>query len=177
MATAIDMLQRNTAPSFHQVSQMQSNTFQGGCSVVTRGGFRGGGRSIYRGSSYRGRGRSFRGGRIGRFTPSRFTPSSQSYSKSTIMTRNNNNTSIARGYSWNEWQCFSPEERQGIFQERDRQTQQQSRSVASMQMTSIPEEPSRNVSSAFVSSDDCNTAVSGLHAGQTRGVQQASLTI
>ena len=43
-----------------------------------------------------------------------------------------------------------------------------------MQTALTPERSSRNAPGAFVS-EDYNTEASGLHAGQTRGVQQASL--
>jgi hypothetical protein len=76
---------------------------------------------------------------------------------------NNHPNTIARGFSWNEWQHFSPAERQRIFQEREKQN----RSVATMQTSFVPVQ---NQSNTFISDDNA----ASVHAGQTRGVQQAS---
>jgi hypothetical protein len=132
MASAIDMLQKNTAPTtYRQMAQVTTTasgrSIQTNRSVSTRGNCSGGMRSFYQGGarySYRGRGggRLQRGGRGGRFTP-RFTPSTQTptvLTPSTTNTRGGYTPSVARGYSYAEWQSLNNNQRQQIYQERER---------------------------------------------------------
>jgi hypothetical protein len=158
MASAIDMLQKSTTPNFRQVSQVQTNIGGGGRTINTNRNSNA--RSTYRGGSrmnYRGRGRGFRG-RGGRFIPSN---ASLATSNTTLASNNRGGytSSIARGYPYADWQNLSTNQRQQVYQERERLN----RSIAAI-----------NISSSTSTTQDNNDPAS-IHAGQIRGVEQASL--
>ncbi len=71
--------------------------------------------------------------------------------------------SMARGYSHADWQNLSTTQRQQVYQERERLN----RLVAAMNVTP-------DAVSVHIPNEISNTSAS-IHAGQIRGVEQASL--
>lgn len=102
MASAIDMITKNTSTSSRQISETKSSVTNSGRGSQGRGG-RGHGRG-------RGRGRG-RGGR------GRGNSNNQSSNNSTST---NDSRSITRGYSREEWQSLSQQQKNKIYRERER---------------------------------------------------------
>jgi hypothetical protein len=106
--------------------------------------------------SYRGRGRGFRG------RGGRFIPSNASTSNTTLGSNNRGYTpSVARGYSYADWQNLSTNQRQQVYQERERLNHL----MAAINISTPP---------TIVSHNDEDNSPS-VHAGQIHGVEQASL--
>jgi hypothetical protein len=102
MASAIDMVTKNTSTPTRQISEAKTNQSSGGRSQGGRGG-RGRGRGRGRGC---GRGRGGRGGQ-----------GNQSQNSSTSTT---DSRPITRGYSREEWQNLSQQQKNRIYMERER---------------------------------------------------------